>query len=111
MANFIMPFSGLTGLCQVKCENVLLKGIKQKKCLIPTKRTKFVQAVAVPVAAPSADSAEYRRQLAESYGFRQIGEPLPDNVTLRDVIDTLPKKVLFSYSFFSCTLVSLCCST
>lgn len=54
-----------------------------------------MQAVAAPVAPPpEADSAEYRKQLAESYGFKRIGEPLPDNVTLKDVIETLPKKVL-----------------
>ncbi|CAJ2679772.1 unnamed protein product [Trifolium pratense] len=29
----------------------------------------------------------------ERYGFEQIGEPLPDNVTLKDVIASLPKKV------------------
>lgn len=55
----------------------------------------MVKAVAVNVApSPSADSAEYRQQLCHEYGFRQIGEPLPDNITLRDIIDTLPKKVL-----------------
>jgi len=60
------------------------------------RRTRTVQAVAAPVAPSSADSAEYRKQLAESYGFRKIGEPLPDNITLKDVMDTLPKKVNFS---------------
>ena len=59
------------------------------------RRTRTVQAVATPVAPSSADSAEYRKQLAESYGLRQIGEQLPDNITLKDVIDTLPKKVYF----------------
>lgn len=60
------------------------------------RRTRTVQAVAAPVAPSSADSAEYRKQLAESYGLRQIGEQLPDNITLKDVIDTLPKTVAFS---------------
>lgn len=57
--------------------------------------------MAVPVAPspaeilPSpAESAEYRIQLSKTYGFRQIGEPLPDNVTLKDIIGTLPKKVI-----------------
>ena len=49
--------------------------------------------MAIPV---SPDTAKYREQLAESYGFKQIGEPLPDNVTLNDVIYTLPKEVLSS---------------
>ncbi|KAJ0090890.1 hypothetical protein Patl1_14790 [Pistacia atlantica] len=83
------------GISQLKLENIVTKGIQHKKCSIPIRRGKFLQAVAVPVAPASADSdsAEYRKQLAESYGFKQIGEPLPDNVTLRDVVDTLPKKV------------------
>lgn len=57
--------------------------------------------MAVPVVPPPADSlpspaesAEYRNQLSKTYGFRQIGEPLPDNVTLKDIIGTLPKKVI-----------------
>ncbi|KAA3486230.1 omega-6 fatty acid desaturase, chloroplastic-like isoform X1 [Gossypium australe] len=77
-------------------DNLLVKGIKHRKGLIPLRRNKVIQAVAVPVrpsSADSADSAQYRKQLAETYGFRQIGEPLPDNVTLKDVIDTLPRKV------------------
>lgn len=59
------------------------------------KRSKIVQAVAIPVAPPPIDNAEYRKQLAESYGFEQIGEPIPENVTLKDVIDSIPKKVIF----------------
>jgi len=51
--------------------------------------------VAVPVAPSPADSTEYRKQLSENYGFSQIGEPLPENVTLKDVIDSLPKKVIY----------------
>lgn len=61
------------------------------------RKSTLVQAVAVPVAPPSAfpptDNTEYLKQLAESYGFQQIGEPLPDEVTLRDIITSLPKKV------------------
>ncbi|RVW97585.1 Retrovirus-related Pol polyprotein from transposon TNT 1-94 [Vitis vinifera] len=79
-------------LC-LKLESILGKEIKHRKCSISTKRSKIVQAVAIPVAPSPIDSAEYRKQLAESYGFEQIGEPLPENVTLRDVIDTIPKKV------------------
>ncbi|KAL0296223.1 UNVERIFIED_CONTAM: Omega-6 fatty acid desaturase, chloroplastic [Sesamum radiatum] len=61
--------------------------------LISFRKHKVVKAVAVSVAPPPADSVEHRQQLCQEYGFRQIGEPLPDNVTLRDIIDTLPKKV------------------
>lgn len=80
-----------------------MKGVKHKRCSIPSRGTRFIQAVAVPVAPPSEDSADCRKQIAESYGFRQIGEPLPENVTMKDVIDSLPKKVLFLFAS-SCTL-------
>ncbi|WRX32336.1 Fatty acid desaturase domain - like 7 [Theobroma cacao] len=86
-------YSLRASICHLKWDSLLLKGISNKKDLIPMKRTKVIQAVAVPVTPSSADSAEYRKQLAERYGFRQIGEPLLDNVTLKDVLDTLPKKV------------------
>ena len=56
-----------------------------------------MQAVAIPISPSPLDTAEYREQLAESYGFKQMGEPLPDNVTLKDIIDTLPKEVLVLY--------------
>lgn len=77
----------------MKWDNLLQKGIKRQQCS-RRNRTTFVQAIAIPVAPSPPDSAEYRKQLSESYGFKQIGEPLPDNVTLKDVIDTLPKKVV-----------------
>nr|XP_043626106.1 omega-6 fatty acid desaturase, chloroplastic-like [Erigeron canadensis] len=32
-------------------------------------------------------------ELCEAYGFRKICEPLPDDITLRNIIDTLPKTV------------------
>lgn len=61
------------------------------------RRSKFVQHVAVPMApsapSPAADDPDYLENLAESYGFQQIGNPLPDDVTLRDIITSLPKKV------------------
>lgn len=58
-----------------------------------------MKAVAVPVASPSAesspaDSSACLKQLCDSYGFRQIGQPLPENVTLKDIINSLPKKVM-----------------
>lgn len=60
-----------------------------------------VSAVAVPTAPlstsesfrnPLEDPAE-RERLAKEYGFRKIGEPLPDNITLRQIVETLPKEV------------------
>ncbi|KAG5564025.1 hypothetical protein RHGRI_000264 [Rhododendron griersonianum] len=88
-------------ICYFKWENLPTKRGKHQRPLFPIKRTTIVRAVAVPVAPspaeilPSpAESAEYRIQLSKTYGFRQIGEPLPDNVTLKDIIGTLPKKVI-----------------
>lgn len=63
-----------------------------------------MQAVAVPVVpppspSPPTDNTQDLKQLAESYGFQQIGEPLPDDVTLRDIITSLPKKVMLSFAY------------
>jgi acyl-lipid omega-6 desaturase (Delta-12 desaturase) len=78
----------------LKGERLLQKGIRHQQFLFSKRRTKVLQAVAVPIVPSLADSAEYRNQLAERYGFKQIGEPLPENFKLKDVIDTLPKKVM-----------------
>ncbi|KAG2665100.1 hypothetical protein I3843_16G110400 [Carya illinoinensis] len=80
------------GICYLKGDRLLQKGIRHRQFLFP-KRTKVLQAVAIPVVTSPTDSADYRKKLAESYGFKQIGEPLPEDVKLKDVIDTLPKKV------------------
>lgn len=83
----------------LKWESLPRRSIKQKQCFKSLQKRQVVKAVAVNVApSPSADSAEYRQQLCHEYGFRQIGEPLPNDITLRDIIDTLPKKVLFLFS-------------
>lgn len=93
-----------TGAYAVRPIDLLLKGSthRRRSWVAPVKRRiGCIKAVAVPVAPPSADSAEDREQLAESYGFRHIGEDLPDNVTLKDIMDTLPKEV------YSCVLISI----
>ncbi|THG18361.1 hypothetical protein TEA_027255 [Camellia sinensis var. sinensis] len=89
-----------TGLYYLKWKSLRPTRIKHQRCLIPLRRITTVRAVAVPVAPSPADSspspaesAEYRKKLTESYGFKQIGEPLPENVTLKDIVATLPKKV------------------
>ncbi|MFS7981856.1 putative acyl-lipid omega-6 desaturase (cytochrome b5) [Helianthus anomalus] len=65
-----------------------------QRYVIPLRRGKTVKSVASPVTAPlPADGEQQRKELCESYGFRQIGEPLPDDVTLKNIIDTLPKTV------------------
>lgn len=83
----------MTGIYQLKWDGLQLIGTRNRRFSIPMKRTKLIQAVAVPFAPSSAEDADHRKQLAESFGFKKIGESLPDDVTLRDVVDTLPKKV------------------
>ncbi|XP_076909168.1 omega-6 fatty acid desaturase, chloroplastic-like, partial [Bidens hawaiensis] len=62
--------------------------------VIPFSRGKTVKSVVSPVTTPlPEDNAQHRKELCETYGFRQIGEPLPDNITLKNIIDTLPKEV------------------
>ncbi|KAL6973840.1 Omega-6 fatty acid desaturase, chloroplastic [Sarracenia purpurea var. burkii] len=90
----------LTGIYCLKWENPIPTRIKYQRRLSVIRWSKIVQAVAVPAAPSPADSSpfpaereEYRKQLCENYGFKQIGEPLPENVTLKDIVGTLPKKV------------------
>ena len=103
----VLYFLDLTGTSFLKWEALPKCKTKHQTYVIPLRRTKTVQAVTSPVTAPlPADSAEERKELCESYGFRQIGEPLPDNITLKNIIDTLPKTVLDSYLLsFLCRLV------
>ncbi|CAF2068670.1 unnamed protein product [Brassica napus] len=81
------------GVYAVRPIDLLLKGTRRTFLVPAKKRIGCIKAVFVPVAPPSADNAEDREQLAESYGFKQIGQDLPDNVTLKDIMDTLPKEV------------------
>jgi omega-6 fatty acid desaturase (delta-12 desaturase) len=60
---------------------------------LPLKQRGKLQAAVLPVTPPLLDDEGKRKQMSEDYGFKQIGEPLPDNVTLKDVMDTLPKEV------------------
>jgi omega-6 fatty acid desaturase (delta-12 desaturase) len=54
-----------------------------------------ISAVAAPLAPPSnpLEDAGERQRLAEEYGFSQIGEPVPEGVTLKKVIDSFPPEV------------------
>ncbi|KAL0286450.1 UNVERIFIED_CONTAM: Omega-6 fatty acid desaturase, chloroplastic [Sesamum angustifolium] len=90
--NRIFPQSSSSGAYLLKWVGQPQRRSKKNQSLISFRKHKVVKAVAVSVAPPPADSAEHRQQLCQEYGFQQIGEPLPDNVTLRDIIDTLPKK-------------------
>uniref|UniRef100_A0A0D3H0Q6 Fatty acid desaturase domain-containing protein n=2 Tax=Oryza TaxID=4527 RepID=A0A0D3H0Q6_9ORYZ len=60
---------------------------------LPLKQSGRLQAAVLPVTPPLLDDEEKRKQMCEDYGFKQIGEQLPDNVTLKDVMDSLPKEV------------------
>ena len=60
---------------------------------IPLKQRGGLQAAVLPVTPPLLDDEGERKQMAEDYGFTQIGDELPDNITLKDVMDTLPKEV------------------
>jgi hypothetical protein len=44
--------------------------------------------------SPNNNNEDQKRKMCEMYGFTQIGDPVPDNITLKDIMDTLPKKVL-----------------
>jgi omega-6 fatty acid desaturase (delta-12 desaturase) len=61
--------------------------------LLPLIQRGKLQAAVLPVTPPLLDDEAKRKQMSEEYGFKQIGEQLPDNVTLKDVMDTLPKEV------------------
>ncbi|GAU18329.1 hypothetical protein TSUD_202180 [Trifolium subterraneum] len=83
------------GLFNLKSDGLIHKGFmhQSQKHFVPRNKVNVIRAVAIPVEPAPVESVEYRKQLAERYGFEQIGEPLPDNVTLKDVITSLPKKV------------------
>jgi omega-6 fatty acid desaturase (delta-12 desaturase) len=60
---------------------------------LPFKQRGGLQAAVLPVTPPLFDDEGKMKQMAEDYGFTQIGDELPDNITLKDVMDTLPKEV------------------
>ncbi|XP_074281281.1 omega-6 fatty acid desaturase, chloroplastic [Silene latifolia] len=72
-------------------------GLAQEQQRICWRMSKAVHAIAVPVNPSSAsspiDDPSHLQLLAERYGFQQIGEPISDDVTLRDIITSLPKEV------------------
>ncbi|XP_047311508.1 omega-6 fatty acid desaturase, chloroplastic-like isoform X2 [Impatiens glandulifera] len=83
-----------SGKCYLKWGSLPIRKITYQRCC------KFIikaVAASVPLAAEDSpkdtENVDYRKQLAENYGFRQIGESLPENVTLKDIITSLPKKV------------------
>ncbi|KAI3879715.1 hypothetical protein MKW92_044909 [Papaver armeniacum] len=81
------------GTSFLKLANLLHGRVRGHPCLSHRKRAQNIQAVSVPVPPSTMNTSEYRRKLSEIYGFTQIGEPLADDITLKDIIETLPKKV------------------
>lgn len=76
---------------------------------LPLKQRGGLQAAALPVTPPLLDDEIKRQQMSEDYGFKQIGEQLPDNVTLKDVMDTMPKEVPTTNTSYAVD-VSLSCT-
>lgn len=75
-----------------------------------------VQAAAdlstLDISSVSSLGDEERAALAEQYGYRKIGKELPDDVTLQDVIKSLPQEVfeikpLRAWSAVAITLASV----
>lgn len=51
--------------------------------------------VASPITMPVGQmSDEQRAALAKEWGYTKIGKELPDNVTLTDIIKSMPAEVL-----------------
>lgn len=87
-------YAAATGIFSLNSEGLSRKEFRRQRSFVTRNKVTVIRAVSIPVQPAPAESAEYRKQLAENYGFRQIGEHLPDDVTLKDVINSLPKKVL-----------------
>ncbi|RZB55731.1 Omega-6 fatty acid desaturase, chloroplastic, partial [Glycine soja] len=81
------------GIFSLNSNGLIQKGFRRQRNFVTRNKVTVIRAVAIPVQPAPVESAEYRKQLAEDYGFRQIGESLPDDVTLKDVINSLPKEV------------------
>ncbi|XP_020594054.1 omega-6 fatty acid desaturase, chloroplastic isoform X2 [Phalaenopsis equestris] len=57
------------------------------------KLIKVVQASVIPISPSLLANDVQRIDMCKTYGFMKIGEAVPNNVTLKDIITTLPKKV------------------
>lgn len=92
LIGFLFFISFLSGTCFLNCRDIQQIGSNSHAHSTSNRTAGVIQAVAFAIS-PSLQDDEKRQQMCESYGFTQIGEPLPDNITLKDVMDTLPKKV------------------
>lgn len=79
-------------------------GLRPQVCRV----VKTSAAVAAPPSNPLFDPME-RERLADQYGFTQIGEPLPDNITLKQVVDTIPAEAfeLNEFKAWKTVLISI----
>ncbi len=59
----------------------------------PSSRCVAVTAVAAEVSSINQLTDEERAALAEKLGFRKIGKELPNDVTLQDIIKSMPSEV------------------
>jgi acyl-lipid omega-6 desaturase (Delta-12 desaturase) len=85
-----MTFLSLSGNFFVKRDIIYNRSYHQ---FLPLKHIGGLQAAVLPVTPPLLDGEGKKKQMAEEYGFTQIGDELPDDITLKDVMDTLPKEV------------------
>ncbi|KAL2338513.1 hypothetical protein Fmac_012959 [Flemingia macrophylla] len=81
------------GILNLNRDGLIRKGFRRQINFVTRNKVTVIRAVAIPVQPAPAESADYRKELAENYGFTQIGEHLPEDITLKDVINSLPKKV------------------
>eukprot|EP00271_Cylindrocystis_brebissonii_P001231 TRINITY_DN11559_c0_g1_i2.p1 TRINITY_DN11559_c0_g1~~TRINITY_DN11559_c0_g1_i2.p1 ORF type:complete len:455 (+),score=71.65 TRINITY_DN11559_c0_g1_i2:360-1724(+) len=80
---------------------VSLRSSAVGRCRKQSLNVRAIAAPMAPVSPPSSpnpspsplEDPATRARLAAEYGFRQIGEPLPNDVTLKQVIDSMPAEV------------------
>ncbi|KAK1395873.1 hypothetical protein POM88_005736 [Heracleum sosnowskyi] len=91
---------GFRQIAEPLTDNITLKTVIDSLPQKLVARLDFEMSVlSAPVAPSSEDSTDYRKQLCESCGFRQIAEPLTDNITLKTVIDSFPQKLVARLDF------------
>lgn len=87
----------LSGIYCLKLGTLQQIGSNSHRSLSCKRPPEVLQAAVLPTSPSSLDNEDQRQKMCENYGFTQIGEPLPDNISLKDVMETLPKKVHVSY--------------
>ncbi|KAL9326089.1 hypothetical protein ACSQ67_006734 [Phaseolus vulgaris] len=89
------------GVFSSNSDGLIRKGFRRQRSFVNRNKVTLIRAVAVPVQQPApVESVEYRKQLAEDYGFRQIAEPLPSDVFEIDDVKAW-KSVLISATSYA----------